>query len=175
MRGTIVQVSISPGGIPKRPIEQGEVTLRGISGDDWRNKKYHGGPDQALLLISMEDLRDLEREGYPVSPGALGENLTTEGLDFRAVRKGDVLRAGSVLLEITKLRQPCRTLDPFGPGIQKRLMDAAAKKGDVQSLVWGRGGFYARVIRGGVVRKGDSIEVTGHQVVEPSLYGHHES
>src|SRR3984885_9029379 len=79
MTGSIVQINISPGGVPKRAIPEGEVTAEGIRGDSWAHPEIHGGPDQAVLLITSEGLGQLIGQGYPVFPGALGENLTTLG------------------------------------------------------------------------------------------------
>lgn len=159
--GTVLQINVSRGGIPKKEISAALVTGRGITGDDWRNKRYHGGPRQALLLLAAEVLEQLQAAGFPVFPGALGENLTTRGLDCRAFRAGQRYRAGEVLLELTKPRTPCRTLDPYGPGIQQALYDARVKAGDPESPVWGFGGFYAAVLEPGRIVAGDRIELTG--------------
>ena len=122
MQGIIHQINISQGGIPKLPIEEAKVRSGGIDGDSWAHPRIHGGPNQALLLISLEDLGALERQGFRTPPGALGENLTIIGINMREVRLGDRFRAGEVLLEITKLRKPCQTLDPIGRGITKRVV-----------------------------------------------------
>jgi MOSC domain-containing protein YiiM len=152
MQGVVVQVNVSRGGIPKVPIDEARVTRGGIQGDSWAHRRIHGGPNQALLLIAVEDLAELKSLGYPVFPGALGENLSVSGIPFRDIRIGDRFRAGDVLLEITKLRKPCRTLDPIGAGIQKQLYDI--KPGSAR---WGRGGFYAKVIGEGLIHAGAII------------------
>lgn len=162
LRGIIHQVSLSPGGIPKLAIPEAFAGPLGLEGDNQRNKKYHGGPLQALLLVSLEDLDFLRAAGFPVLPGDLGENLTIQGLDFRQLRSGMRFRAGAALLELTKLRQPCATLDPYNrPGhrIQPLLMDTLAKAGDPSSPCWARGGFYASVLQPGPVRHGDILEL----------------
>jgi MOSC domain-containing protein YiiM len=152
MQGVVLQVNVSQGGIPKRPIEEGRVTTRGIEGDSWAHPRFHGGPKQALLLVAMEDLDALKLLGFRVSPGALGENLTISGIPFREIRFGDRFRSGDVLVEITKLRQPCRTLNRIDRQIQAELYDT--KPG---APLWGRGGFYAKVIAEGVIRPGAII------------------
>jgi MOSC domain-containing protein YiiM len=152
MRGTVVQINASKGGIPKLPVGVATVTERGVAGDDWAHPRFHGGPKQALLLIATEDLDELKDKGYPVYPGALGENLTVTGIDMRDVRFGDRFRVGEVLLQITKLRQPCRTLDSIRKGIQLELYDTTPGAPN-----WGRGGFYARVVEPGTIRPGDII------------------
>ena len=64
-------------------------------------------PDAESALEAIEELKAL---GYPLYPGALGENLTTEGLDRTSIRVGQHYRAGDAILEITKLRQPAHDL-----------------------------------------------------------------
>ncbi len=159
MTGRIVQINISRGGVPKRPIPEGVITPLGIEGDAWAHPEIHGGPKQAILLIAAEAIDELIAGGYPLYYGALGENLTTRGLDRTQLRIGQTLRAGTALLEITKLRAPCSTLDVYGPAIQQEIYDKKVKAGDHTSPRWGKGGFYARVIEPGRVREGDAIVV----------------
>ncbi len=160
MHGTVVQVNRSRGGVPKLPVvDDVFVSERGVDGDDWTHKKYHGGPKQALLLIAQETFDELRPLGYELFSGALGENLTVRGLDRREWRAGQRFRAGGVLLELTKLRVPCSALDPYGKGIQATLYDKLCKAGDPSSPVWARGGFYASVLQPGTVRAGDIISL----------------
>jgi MOSC domain-containing protein YiiM len=156
MTGTIVQINVSPGGIPKREIPFGELTPAGITGDAWRYR-FHGGPKQAVLLVTIEGIEELVAQGFPLSPGALGENLTTQGLDRRALRFGQRLQVGDATIELTRMRQPCATLDIYGPGVQAAMYDARVAKGDPESPLWGLSGFYASVVRPGTVRPGDTI------------------
>jgi len=161
---SILQINISPGGIPKRPIAEGIVTVECIRGDAWAHPQFHGGPNQALLLITSEGIAELMAQGFPLYYGALGENLTTSGLDRRQMRIGQRYRAGEVLLELTKLRSPCSTLDQYGPGIRQAIYDAQVKAGDPASPRWGLSGFYARVIRPGVIRPHDIITLVDQVV-----------
>ena len=98
MRGFIEQINISPGGVPKRAIPHGIVNQLGIEGDKHAHPEFHGGTRQALLLITAEGIAELVDAGYPLYFGALGENLTTRGLDRREMRPGQRYRAGGVLL-----------------------------------------------------------------------------
>ena len=157
MTGAILQINISPGGIPKRPIPEAIVTAEGICGDSWAHPDIHGGPDKALLLITSEGIDELIAQGFKLIPGALGENLTTLGLDRRRLRHGQRFRAGQVFLEITKRRSPCSTLDVYGPAIQQAIFDPLVKAGDPSSPRWGLSGFYARILRGGLIRPHDPI------------------
>jgi len=98
-------------------------------------------------------------QGFALYPGALGENLTTRGLDRRALRFGQRLRVGEATIELTKMRQPCATLNPYGSGIQAAMYDARVVKGDAESPLWGLSGFYASVVEPGIVRPGDPVVV----------------
>lgn len=153
----VMQVSISPGGVPKRSIPSGEVTPLGIVGDVQGHPGIHGGPLQALLLITSEGIEELKSQGFPLFPGALGENLTTMGLDRRSFRIGQQYRVGGIVIEITKVRAPCLQLNPYGPGIQKAVYDAQVEAGDPGSPRWGLSGLYAAVLQPGIVRPGDRI------------------
>ena len=157
MQGRIVQISVSPGGLPKRAVPEGMVTPLGIEGDRHAHPSIHGGPNKALLLVSFEDLEALVARGYPVFPGALGENLTILGIDFRKLRVGDQLRAGGSTLEITQPRGPCAALDVYGAGIKEEIYDRAVKALDVRSPRWGKSGFYARVLVPGWAHPDDII------------------
>jgi MOSC domain-containing protein YiiM len=157
--GILEQVSRSNGGLPKLKVE-GPVMLHplGIAGDRQRNTLVHGGPRKAVLLIAAEAIDDLRARGYPLTYGSLGENLTVSGLDRRLWRAGQRYRVGEdVHIELTKLRSPCLNLDVYGPNIQCEIYDARCKAGDPESPVWAMGGFYARVIRPGLLVAGAPI------------------
>ena len=160
MTGSVVQVSVSSGGVPKRAVAAGELTARGVVGDAWRDP-FHGGPKKAILLVTAEGLDELMAQGYAVFPGALGENLTTRGIDRRAVRLGQHWRVGAATIAVTQPRLPCATLDVWGAAIQAAIYDARVQRGDATSPRWGLSGFYASVIEPGIVRTGDPIAPPG--------------
>jgi MOSC domain-containing protein YiiM len=155
---SVIQINVSQGGVPKRPIPNGVVTPLGITGDGHAHPQVHGGPLKAILLITSEGLDELKEQGFRLYPGALGENLTTRGLNRRSVRVGQRYRVGEILLEITKVRAPCETLNVY-PGIQKAIYDQEVKAGNPASPLWGLSGFYASVEQAGVIRPGDPIQL----------------
>jgi len=157
INGSVLQVSISRGGVPKRAIPEGDVTPLGIVGDGYHHPEIHGGPHQAVLLISSEAIAELNALGYSLYPGALGENITTIGVDRRQWRTGQRWRIGQAIVELTKPRAPCESLSVYGVGIQKAVYDAQVKAGDPSSPLWALAGFYASVVRPGIVRPGDPI------------------
>lgn len=122
---------------------------------------FHGDPKHAILLITSEGIELLTGRGFPLHAGALGENLTTLGLDRYSLRPGQRLRAGQAIIELTQLRLPCDTLSVYGAGIQAAMYDARAQAGDRASLVWGLSGFYASVVEPGILRPGDAIALLG--------------
>lgn len=156
MTGLIVQVSISPGGVPNGAIDAAHVTERGMAGDGWRHPQFHGTRKRAILLITAEGVDELAARGFPVFYGALGENLTTRGLDRRALRIGQRFRAGEAVIQLTEVRTPCGALSAYG-NIQSAIYDASVASGDTASPIWGMSGFYASVIQPGVLRSNDAI------------------
>ena len=156
MTGVVLQVSISKGGVPNHAIAEAAVTASGIVGDAWRYP-FHGGPKRAILLITSEGIDSLVAQGFPIYYGALGENLTTRGLDRRLLRLGQRFRAGEAVIQLTQLRIPCHTVSVYGRGIQAATYDA----GDASSPVWGLSGFYASVLEPGAIRPGDPITLIG--------------
>lgn len=152
MSASLTQLNISPGGMPKRPIDEAMVTAAGVAGDGHRNLKYHGGPDRAICLYSEEWYAWLREQGIDVSAGCVGENFTTRGIDLSSLNVGDRLRVGGCIIELTMTRTPCRNLDQW----DKRLMQ----------LMHDRRGWKARIVQDGVVRPGDSIE----RVISPEAF-----
>ena len=157
MQGDIVQVNISHGGLPKRAITEGWITPLGMEGDLHAHPEIHGGPQKAILIIASEVVDALAARGYPLFYGAMGENLTTRGIDIGRIRVGDQIRAGGALLEITRPRGPCSQLDVYGESLKMEIYDQKAKQLDYTSARWGMSGFYASVIAPGPVRTGDTI------------------
>lgn len=165
MRGEIIQVSTSKGGVPKLAIGEAWIGPLGLEGDEHRHPEFHGGPRKAVLLISDEDLEGLRAEGYPVTPGSLGENLTVRGIDFRQLRTGQRFRAGDAVLELTTLRQPCKTLDVYNPGAPGSIQRAMYGKTEPPgSPKWARCGFYAAVVQPGRIHAGAIIALVDQKV-----------
>jgi len=150
--GRIAQISVSPGGVPKRPVEAAEVTASGVAGDAQRDLRHHGGPERAICLFALETIRTLQAEGHPIEPGHIGENLTLEGIDWATVTPGTRLLLGEdVLLEVTRYTSPCMNIRAsFTGGDYARVS---------QTRHPGASRVYARVVRTGTVRRGDPVRL----------------
>lgn len=159
MTGVLKQINRSDGGLPKLAVA-GAVWLSeaGVEGDRCRNLLYHGGPNKAVLMASAEFIDGLAARGFPVFYGAIGENLSVSGLDPHQWRAGQRYRVGrDAVIELTTLRTPCGNLNVYGREIKAELHDARCKAGDTESPLWARGGFYARVVRPGMIQAGDLV------------------
>jgi MOSC domain-containing protein YiiM len=150
MNGRIVQISVSPGGVPKIAVPTAEVTRAGVEGDAHRDLEHHGGPDRAVCLFSLEQIQALQAEGHRVVPGALGENVTIEGVDWKSVGPGSRLRlGGQLLLEVTRYTSPCLNIQPaFSHGDYSRVSEK-------RHPGWSR--VYARVVVPGRIQAGDPV------------------
>ncbi len=157
--GVLVQVNRSNGGIPKTAVPHPVmVESDGVEGDRHRDLVHHGGPDKAVLLIAAELVDSLVSRGFPVFYGALGENLTVSGLDPHLWRSGQRYRVGpEAVVELTKPRTPCTNLYVYGSGIYAELYDTRCSAGDFTSPHWAHGGFYARVVHGGLIFPGAPV------------------
>ena len=98
MTGRIFQLNSSPGGVPKLALREAEVTELGLSGDEHKFPDIHGGPERALCLYSLERILELQQEGHPIFPGAVGENVTISGIDWNKVTPGQRLALGNECL-----------------------------------------------------------------------------
>ena len=92
-----------------------------------------------VLLVDRETL-----EAMDLRPGVIRENVTTDGLNVNGLQIGQLLRVGEAGLEVTSVCTPCDLMEAIRPGLRKEL--------------WGRRGMLCRILEGGVIRRGDSIE-----------------
>ncbi len=153
--GRVVQVSVSsPGGVPKLPVERAWVGPLGLEGDGHKAPPHiHGGPERAVCLYAIEAIARVAADGHEAFPGAYGENVTVEGLDWAALRVGDTLSVGDdgLLIELTGPTAPCKNnarwfIEGDISRISHQHYPADAR-------------WYARVLLEGSVRPGDRVEL----------------
>jgi MOSC domain-containing protein YiiM len=158
-RGQIASINVShPGGVPKRPIDRTVITTRGLIGDGQRTKEpVHGGPEKAVCLYGVEQIRRVNADGHHLYPGALGENLTLSGLDLGGLASGDQLRIGDPasgpIIQLSDPAAPCKNI--AGSFEDWRIARVSHKVRPEDSR------WYARVLREGPVVSGDPIELLG--------------
>lgn len=102
----------------------------------------HGRPGskRQILLMDIETLGE-----FSLEPGALKENITTEGIPLRELPRGQRLSIGEAHLEVTIRCEPCGRMDDVRPGLQEALR--------------GKRGQLCRVVKEGVIHRGDPIEL----------------
>jgi MOSC domain-containing protein YiiM len=106
-------------------------------------------------LIHRELLDEVDADGFTVPPGAMGENVTTSGVDLLDLPVGTRLRLGAdAVVEVTGLRNPCTQIDAYERGLMKRMVG----RDDAGNVVR-RAGVMSVVLESGIVRPGDAIVV----------------
>ena len=161
MPGVVEQINVKPEkagerGLPKAPVVSAKVTPAGVEGDFnvYRHEEKGDDPDSALLIMPIETMRELNAEGWPVRPGDLGENLSTSGIPYDGFAVGKTYTAGEVRFQISRPCDPCDNLYLL-PYVGRSRGPTFLK------VTLGRRGWYARVLRGGRVSKGDPIVESG--------------
>ncbi len=142
VQGRVVAVSISDRkGVVKHNVPQALLIVEhGLEGD------AHAGSPRQVSLLAKESIDKMIAMGAAVSPGDFAENITVQGLEVMALPVGARLKVGpEALLEITQIGKACHK----GCAIREKVGDC----------VMPREGVFARVLKGGVVKPGDLVEV----------------
>lgn len=106
-------------------------------------------------LIHAELHDELRGAGFDVTPGQMGENVTTRGIDLLGLPTGTRLRLGeTAVVEITGLRNPCGQLDKLQQGLLAATLDK-----DADGNVIRKAGIMGIVLTDGEVRPGDAVKV----------------
>lgn len=138
-------------GIKKEPVDSAMIDTSGIVGNEVGDTIHHGGVNKAIMFISTktyESLNTLAKVDFAYDSTAYyGENIVVDNIDESSVYVGDVLSIGEVKLEVSQPRQPCW-----------KLSSATGVK-DMTAIIYKNGltGWYARVLKGGKIKKGDAI------------------
>ena len=167
MIGTIIALNISPthsfSKLPRNSIEL--IAGIGIKGDTHAGKtvqhrsRVAKDPSQPNLrqvhLIHTELHQELNSKGFNISPGDMGENITTKGIDLLNLPTNSKLHLGKkAIIKITGLRNPCAQLDAFEPGLMSAVLDK-----DEDGKIVRKAGIMSIVVSGGVIKVGDRIKV----------------
>ncbi len=138
----VLAVCDSPGGIPKLPRGEVEITIDGIRGDAHDHDK-HVRPARALSLFDEEIMLQLCTEGYDLIPGTVGENITFRGVDVQGMEPGTILEMGEVAIRLEEPRRPCFVLDTIDPQLKEDIV--------------GRCGYMASVVKTGRLKPGTAV------------------
>lgn len=143
IKGKIKAISISAKkGTKKTNVPKAEVKIDfGIVGD------AHGGNwHRQISLLAIESIDKMIARGAKVSPGDFAENITTEGIELPKLPIGSMLKiGGGIKLEVTQIGKECHSRCE----IFKQVGDC----------IMPREGIFAKVIKAGIIKNGDSIEV----------------
>lgn len=136
-------------GTAKHPVETARLLEEyGIEGD------AHGGNwHRQVSLLGLEKIEDFRKRGAEVEFGAFGENIVAEGLDFRRLPVGSWIGMGEAVLELTQIGKECHT--------------HCAIYHSVGDCIMPREGVFARVLKGGIIRVGDRVEVLERETPLP--------
>lgn len=127
---------------PQSPMKrvQQAMALAGCGLDGCRHAARKPGGKRQLLLVDGAELAALE-----VAPGLMKENVVISGIPLESFPPGQRLRVGEALIELTEQCVPCHKLELIRPGLLQQS--------------FGRRGQLGRVIKGGVIREGDEVQV----------------
>lgn len=162
--GEVVAVHVSSGHTFSKPSTDRIRLLEGlgVEGDAHcgatvkHRSRVATDPSQPNLrqvhLMHTELFDRLEQAGYSVGPGELGENITTRRVDLLGLPVGCRLSIGDAVVVVTGLRNPCRQINDFRPGLLKQVLHPGSD-GTVERLT----GVMGIVARSGTISPGDRI------------------
>lgn len=127
---------------PKRRAPMEELAEIMVVEDAGLQGCAHARPKgkRQVLLMDRETL-----ETFGLAPGIVRENITTEGLDVNGLAIGERLLIGEVELQVSTPCDPCEQIEALRPGLQVAME--------------GKRGTLCKVVRGGMLRRGDEIVV----------------
>lgn len=166
MRAEVVAVCCSAAHTMSKPARARITLLQGlgVEGDAHagstvkHRSRVRQDPKQPNLrqvhLMQMELIEELNAQSFALTPGLMGENITTRGIDLLGLPRGARLRIGNAVIEVTGLRNPCAQLDGLRPGLMAAVLDRAPDGSLIR-----KAGIMGIVLRSGTVMPGDCIEV----------------
>ena len=134
-------------GIKKTNIPEGVLKENyGLADDAHADSNTH----RQVSLLAIESIDKIRGLGFDVAPGDFAENLTTEGIDLLSIPVGARIRIGEgVILELTQIGKECHSGCAIYQQIGKCIMP--------------KEGVFTKVVKGGLVKAGDTVTVLGEQ------------
>ena len=115
-------------------------------------------------LIHVELIEQLKAQGFDVYPATMGENITTCDLDLLLLPTGTILEIGQAKIKLTGLRNPCKQLNDYQPGLMQAVLDK-----DNEGNLIRKAGVMAVVTQSGQVYPGDNINMVLPELPHMSL------
>ncbi|NVJ52731.1 MAG: MOSC domain-containing protein [Campylobacteraceae bacterium] len=140
-------------GIKKYPVQKAYLTRTGFLEDEQADLKHHGGENKALFLFSSSSYEEINKQcstNYKIDEVShFGENIILSNIKEEDICIGDVYKVGETIIQITQPRQPCWKLS------------ANTNKKEMTKFIFDSGltGWYAKVIKEGVICKNDMFEL----------------
>jgi MOSC domain-containing protein YiiM len=130
-------------GVPKKEIEKGYFEVNhGLVGD-----AHAGEWHRQVSLLGNESIDKLRAAGLQnLEAGIFAENITTEGINLYQLPIGTRLKIGETLMEVTQIGKECHN-------------GGCAIKRSAGDCVMPREGIFAKVLKPGWVKAGDSISI----------------
>ena len=150
MQGSVVSINVSDKrGVRKKPVDEASIGENlGIEGDAHSSSEWH----RQVSLLAIESIQKMQATGIKVQPGDFAENITTEGLDLLSLPIGTRIRIGNdVIGEVSQIGKECHT--------------RCAIYYEAGDCVMPKEGIFIRILKGGVIRKGDRIDVSMREIL----------
>lgn len=142
IRGRVVSVNISrETGVVKNPIKEGVFIEKFGLEDDAHGGDWH----RQVSLLAIESFSKMGNIVQDLRPGIFAENITTEGIELYTLDIGTRFKIGGSIQELTQIGKKCHT----GCEITQK----------VGRCVMPTDGIFTKVIKGGLVKEGDLIEI----------------
>ncbi len=141
--GTVQAVNISK----KKGEKKHEVEEIRLLEDFGVENDAHGGSERQVSLLALERIEDMKKDLATLTVGDFAENITTLGIAATDLKIGTRIQIGETLLEVTQIGKTCHQ----GCAIRK----------EVGYCIMPKEGIFGRVLQGGMVRRGDTIEIVG--------------
>lgn len=144
MTGKVVAINISSQkGVRKKPVKEALIKIDyGIEGDAHASSEWH----RQISLLAIESIKRMQALGLNVNPGDFAENITTEGLNLLELPVGTRMTVGEVELEVSQIGKECHA-----------RCSIYYQAGD---CIMPEEGIFAKVLKGGKIKKGDEISVS---------------
>ena len=134
-------------GVIKHPVASAEFISGGIMGD-----AHCGLSDiKQVSLLANESVDKMRAMGLELEAGAFAENITTEGIILNTLPIGTRLAIGETIQEVSQIGKTCH--------------HGCAIKQKTGTCVMPTEGIFTIVIKGGIVKPGDSIAVIMNNMI----------